>query len=152
VLFAKTCGRGGNDMGYETYIEYGYGINFSDVIVENVGKFRKFLSEFAPELSEKINAEIGEDPTINDYKEFDDFGIAGLVAETLGEYTRLNFIIATDYDGQAFILYSPSYPWELSEREKKLKKEDLNEVFSFIEKISENPVPLPEYQVVENGG
>lgn len=145
-------------MSYRIYIEYGYGIDFTELpITSDAQKFWKFIEEFAPNKANELKTEFKEKlekiDEIDDYGELDEFGLAGIVCGVLDEYTGLDFTIATDYDDNKFILYSPRYPWQIKNREQKLKEEDLDNAFSIIENILEGSTSInPAYQEVENGG
>ena len=146
-------------MSYRTYIDYGYGVNFGALdITSDAVKFRKFLEEFAPEVSKSVAKDMLEvgikEPEMDDYEEFfeDDFGIIGIIKEVLEEYSGLTLFLCTDYDYTKYIIYMPSYPWQLSERERKLELTDLDAIFEIINNILDGTVVEATYQEVENGG
>lgn len=57
-----------------------------------------------------------------------------------------------DYDDRAYLLYQPSYPWQLTEADLALTEEHLVSVFRrYVGMLTDEEVEVA-YQEVENGG
>lgn len=65
-----------------------------------------------------------------------------------------NCTLCNDFDGNAYILYEPKFPWNLSEQERTLTNEKLiNSFVDFLKTIvtDESAIEI-KYQEVSNGG
>ena len=62
------------------------------------------------------------------------------------------FSACTDFEGDQFLIYQPSYPWNLPEAETALTEERTDEILTkYVAILSDDPVEI-DYQSVENGG
>lgn len=145
-------------MGYQTWHNYGYGICVSDINTESVERLKRLL-HCAPKYEAKINAwlkECGIDhPAYEDYMEFDQdyhLGLATILCAVMQENERITFFACDDYEGACYVLYAPSYPWELPEDEAGLTKERMETIFCKYVSILTNQEIKIDYQSVENGG
>lgn len=124
-------------MGYQTYINYGYGINLNHfAITEDTKEIEKFLS-LAPEYKETIHQHFDNvgitKPTFDDYAEADDecpsLGFANVIKGVLEEISGLFITICEDFDDHIFVMYQPDYPWNMTEVEKALTQDDIEDLF-----------------------
>ena len=147
-------------MSYETWNTYGYGICVDDIettaekllkvasMNENVLKnVREYLEEIYP------NGYKDKDLTLDDFEglegDYCEHGIAYVLYQVIDDFT---VTFADDYNGTAYILYTPTYPWNMTEKEKNLKEEDVKHVFKkYIDILTDKSVPI-DYYNVENGG
>ena len=141
---------------YEVCIDQGYGVCVSAFKIESVERIEKLLS-LAPEYREKVHRwfkAVGiENPTVNSYDEYDYNscnGITTILREVLFEITGIEFYECDDCDGNDYILYKPSYPWNLPDEESDLTKEELREIFiKYCSMVTDSEID-PDYQSVEN--
>lgn len=147
-------------MSYETWNTYGYGICVDDIettaekllklasMNENVLKnVREYLEEIYP------NGYKDKDLTLDDFEglegDYCEHGIAYVLYQVIDDFT---VTFADDYNGIAYILYTPTYPWSMTEKEKNLKEEDVKHVFKkYVDILTDKSVPI-DYYNVENGG
>ena len=147
-------------MSYENWNTYGYGICVDDIettaekllkvasMNENVLKnVREYLEEIYP------NGYKDKDLTLDDFEglegDYCEHGIAYVLYQVIDDFT---VTFADDYNGTAYILYTPTYPWSMTEKEKNLKEEDVKHVFKkYIDILTDKSVPI-DYYNVENGG
>ena len=78
--------------------------------------------------------------------------LAALLKEVILEVEGLDLLACDSEDGDTYLIYAPSYPWELSEVERSLTEERLQEVFKrYVVVLTDKPIDIT-YQEVENGG
>ena len=66
------------------------------------------------------------------------------------EATGINFTACENYENKGYLIYQPNYPWCMSEKENKLTKELLTELFiSFVSIISDKQITI-DYLTIED--
>ena len=148
-------------MSYKTWTTYGFGF-----CVDDIDTTPKKLLELAA-LRPKVLEDVRE--YLNDYfdgKEYYDDELAMEDFDELeGEYCErgvayvlyqvIDDIVVEyvdDYNGTPYILYLPSYPWNMKENEYNLTPEKIEEIFDkYINILTDKPVII-DYHSVENGG
>ena len=143
-------------MSYSTWHNYGYGICVDDIKEEDVGKLQELLNH-APEFHATIQRWLTEanitEPTWDDYMEFDqDLGLATLLQKVIEEAEGIQMTACNNFDSVAYLLYSPSYPWQLKNSERDLTEEQIVQLFGrYVRILTDIPIDV-DYQSVENGG
>ena len=145
-------------MGYKTWHNYGYGINASAIPDASVDQLNALL-EHAPHFKTVIEDWLAKhdiiEPTYEDYLAYDDVcicGLAAILAEVNEEAEGVVFSACTNFEGDQFLIYQPSYPWNLPEAEGALTEERIDEILTkYVAILSDDPVEI-DYQSVENGG
>jgi len=145
-------------MGYKTWHNYGYGINASAIPDASVDQLNALL-EHAPHFKTVIEDSLAKhditEPTYEDYLAYDDVcicGLAAILAEVIEEAEGVVFSACTNFEGDQFLIYQPSYPWNLPEAEGALTEERIDEILTkYVAILSDDPVEI-DYQSVENGG
>ncbi len=164
-------------MSYCSWHEYGLGINFTDfeiacdrakdpITVEDIER----LLNVAPKLQRDVHKYIqgvkednpGVEIELYDYRNFDPDGfgleLSYIFAQAVAEAEGLTHVFACDSDDcYHFVLFGQGYPWNMNEREKALKKEDVEGIFYKYLKIlkpslGEKVDVEIDFQSVENGG
>lgn len=145
-------------MSYTTWHNYGYGICTSDLEIKSVKRIEELLIH-APEYRKEIQDWFDEcdnrEPTVDDYFDFDqDYqnGIATILKEVIKEATGIEFEACDDFDCMRYLIYMPSYPWSMTERDRTVTKEELDEVLKKYVSIITDSEIIIDYQEVENGG
>ena len=145
-------------MSYTSWHTYGYGVNVSEIKCDSLERFRELLYK-APIYANDIEnwreeSEI-EISSVEDYYEFDEdyrLGLAAIMKEVIMEAEGIEFTPCDDFEGTQYLLYSPSYPWELSEKEKGLTKEKIKKLLiKYFSIITDDALDVDYYQP-ENGG
>lgn len=144
-------------MSYEIWTTQGFGF-----CVDNINT--------TPEKLLKLAAmEPSVDKIVKDYIEGLDIPIDELTVEDFddleGEYcergityilynviSEIPIVFADDYNGTPYILYCPSYPWYMDEKERTLSQDDVKEIFKKYIKILTDENIRIDYYNVENGG
>lgn len=94
-------------------------------------------------------------PTVNDYIDYDqDFycGMATILRKVIEEATEIEMMACCDFDCKQYLIYMPSYPWHMTNRDRTLTKEELATVFNkYVSIITDSEIEI-DYQEVENGG
>lgn len=93
-------------------------------------------------------------PTYENYMEYDQtcmLGLASLLSDVIKEAEHVEFTACDSYDGDEFLIYTPSYPWEVSEEEHALTEERLQEILAHYVSILTDKELTIEYRSVENG-
>ena len=147
-------------MAYHTWHVYGYGI-CTDTIKTTPEKIENLLTQ-APKLRECIHdyfrdCEI-DTPSVDDYTETAEdlfetcYGIATLLKAVVSEAEGLDLIACDDYDCSNYLVFTPEYPWQMTEIERGMTEEKLNEIFRKYVNILTDVVIEIDNQAVENGG
>lgn len=153
-------------MSYYTWHTYGFGFCVDDIYedsslsIEKIMELTKMKDGLFEDVQRRIN-EFCEDEgityeevTVDDLDDMfeGDCCDRGLAHILLNVITEIPIVFADDYNGVQYILYCPSYPWTLEEREKNLTKEDIIEIFKkYISVLTDEEIDI-DYQSVENGG
>lgn len=150
-------------MSYSCWTVDGYGIcvdkltENNDLFIERLLK----LMEQAPEIKSDFEGFIhdNEFETI-DMDVFDEYGrnidhcngLASLLRGIIEEIEGISLIDCDDFNDYQYLLYGPSYPWTIPEKERNLTKESVTDMFNkYIDQLTDKPV-LIDYYSVENGG
>ena len=145
-------------MSYTTWHNYGYGICVDDIKEQDVARLQELLNH-APEFHATIQRWLTEanitEPTWDDYMEFDQdylLGLATLLQKVIEEAEGIQMTACNNFDGVAYLLYSPSYPWQLKNSERDLTEEQIVQLFGrYVRILTDIPIDV-DYQSVENGG
>lgn len=145
-------------MGYVSWHNYGYGICTDNLNISAVEQITALL-DIAPCLKQRM-AEWLESvnvtkPSVEDYLDYDQtgcYGIAAILVEAILEAEGISFTACNDYDGKNYLIYQPSYPWQLRENEKDLTEERIDQILcKYVSLLVESELDI-SYQEVENGG
>lgn len=147
-------------MSYNTWHDYGYGICTDDINIDSVDRIEELLS-FAPKFQEEINRWFKEQkitvPTIQDYLDFADdndgfYGIAFILREVIKEAECVELYSCDNFDGFNFLIYMPRYPWNMTDIDRCMTEEKLNEMLDkYVGILSDQFIDI-DYQEVGNGG
>lgn len=145
-------------MSYETWHNYGYGICVSDIMEQDVSRLEKLL-EAAPEFQKTVHDGLSArgitTPEWDDYMEYDglyNLGLATFLQEVIKEAEKIELTACDDFEGVPYLLYQPSYPWNLSDIERNLTEKSLTELFQHYAGILTDEVIPVDHQSVANGG
>ncbi len=145
-------------MSFHSYHTYGYGVETTKMNECELNKIRA-LVHLAPKYEQKISRWFDEEgisnPTYDDYLEYEDceyIGVATILSAVIFETEGVEFTACDDFKGRTFILYEPSYPWNMSEKEKDITTDKIQAIlaryFSF---IVDEPI-IVDFFEPENGG
>ena len=157
-----------NIMSYNTWHDYGYGICTDDLKEEiNLVKLMKLI-QLAPNLYERVkeyidtycDGQITEtydilESYVEECGENNYGGLAEIMYEVIKEVEGIELYVCTDFDGTAYLIYPPIYPWQLknmSDKEKNLTEETLCELYAKYLHVVTDEDLVVEYKSVENGG
>lgn len=146
-------------MSMEVINREGFGFNSQDVMLNTTkAKVEKMLltvldDEEAIKWYEKNKEYFKED---NDCElcelmewygiYFDDgciYGLSALLKQVIFKFEGINVQICPDENKGCFILYLPSYPWKLTEKEKAITKEDLKKIYQkYISQLTDKPIEI----------
>lgn len=147
-------------MGYSTWHNYGYGVCTSDIpekelTVERLENLLSLAPDFHQDVKDWFKETENTEPTVDDYLDLDqdyNHGIAYLLKEVIGEVEGIELLTCDSCGGAKFIMYSPSYPWWMTEKDLTLTEESLEEIFNKYLSIICDTIPSIDYQECENGG
>ena len=119
-------------MSYSTWIVYGYGICVDDIettaekLLELASMDKDVLKDVREYLDEVYpNGYKDEDLTLDDFNELEgdycEKGVAYVLNQIIDD---IPIEFAYDYYGVQYILYTPTYPWFMTDTDKTLTKED----------------------------
>ena len=149
-------------MSFVTWHFYGYGIKVDEI--GEVSKERiKSLIDLAPVFKEQLQEQLEEmqvsDPDLEDYcnamqnanLDFAFLGLASILKYVMEEVENLNFVACDNYDHEHFLIFTPQYPWRMTEREQQVTEESLNDIFTkYVSVLTDKEIDI-DYQSVENG-
>ena len=145
-------------MSYHTWHDYGYGICTDEITIDSVERIRNLILK-APKLARDIatwilNCGI-EEPTIDDYLEYDqDYscGIAAILREVILEKEHIDFYCCEDFEGRKYIMYPQGYPWQMTWRERRMTKKKITKILTkYLKILTDEPFEIGEVES-ENGG
>lgn len=148
-------------MSYHTWSTDGFGFCVDDIETtpERVLKLAALNESTLNDLREYLDAiyEDGykdENLIMDDLDDFEGIygerGLSAILREVI--YEEIPVVFADDFDGINYILYCPSYPWTLKEKEKNLTKENIKDILTkYIKILTDEPIDIDFYSV-ENGG
>ena len=145
-------------MSYHTWHDYGIGICTDEITIDSVERIRRLILK-APKLARDIatwliNCEI-EDPTIDDYLDYDqDYscGIAAILREVILEKEHIEFYCCEDFDGKKYIMYQPCYPWYMRWRDRRMTRKKVEKILTkYLKILTDEPFEIGEIES-ENGG
>lgn len=145
-------------MSHCSWHNYGYGICTDDLEISDVEKI-KALIQLAPEYEKKVMQLFADqgitNTTVDDYLDLDvDYscGIATILANVIHEAEGIWFTACSDYNCAAYLIYQPSYPWEMKESEQNLTEEAIRLILVKYTSIISDTILTIDYCSVENGG
>ena len=138
-------------MSYRIFTVTGIGVK----IDKNPTKegIEKLLS-LAEEVSEYYEQNGYEVEVDDEYERMNyyGYGVAGFLADVMEECEHLCFTFADDFDGDHYVLYTPCYPWEMTEQDRILTYESVCNMFRKYTKILFGEEIIADDYSVENGG
>lgn len=89
------------------------------------------------------------------YIEFDqdyNLGLAYILQQVILETEDIEFTACNDFDGRIYLLYEPSYPWDMPDRDMSLKEQDIIKILAkYLRFLTDENIPV-DYHSPENGG
>lgn len=148
-------------MSYKVYINYGYGV-CTDDLEPHVNKetFTKLVS-LAPNYKESIKNFLESLEDVSSFEDNDlypdicdfEYSIAEVLAQVIKETENIEFTACSNFDDYHYLIFQPVYPWsQVSETEKKLTMDKIEEVIYKYTSIFVKDKLVADYQEVENGG
>lgn len=145
-------------MSYQTWHNYGYGINVStipDASAEQINALLNHAPNFKSEVEKWLAKHEITEPSYEDYLEYDDVcmcGLAAILAEVIEEAEDIVLTACSNFEGDQFLIYQPSYPWNLSDTEAALTVEKIDNILTkYVSILTDESIEI-DYQSVENGG
>lgn len=145
-------------MSYETWHNYGYGIKVDDIGEVSAEKICSLI-HMSPELEKEVQQwflEAGiSEPEVDDYFEAlpdDEMGRLGtLLKLVIRETEGIELFCCDDFDDQLYLIYLPSYPWQMVENHAQLTEEFLQRIFAkYTQVLTDEPIEV-DFQSVGNG-
>lgn len=150
-------------MSFVTWHFYGYGIKVDEI--GEISKERlKSLIDLAPVFKKRLQEQLDEmqipDPELMDYcdamqcanLDFAFLGLASIMKYVMEEVEGLEFVACDNFDNEHFLIFTPQYPWRMTELEKQVTEESLNDLFTkYVSILTDKEIDI-DYQSVENGG
>lgn len=157
-------------MGVKTDMYYGCGLATWDLDKASPDRVRAliaYLPDYESEMKEKASKD-GLDyealsteeltelkDTLEDAQFACGMGVADIIAEVVCRLEGITLTTCSDYEGNRFLLFVPSYPWQMTEREMRLSPEELEGVFEkYVKALSDKTLSELDYgdKEVENIG
>ena len=114
---------------------------------EVLRRVEEYLNEEHPGWTiESLNMEDFNDLEGN----YGETGLAHVLYKVI--FAELDVTVASDFDNKYYILYEPSYPWNMPKNEENLTSDDVFKVFwKYISVVTDEYIFI-DYRSVENGG
>lgn len=145
-------------MSYTSWHTYGYGICLSRLECDSMERMQKLL-KLAPKYYESVQNWLREQriekPDMGDIMESDQeyhLGLATVLQNVILEAENIRFTACDDYNSEIYLVYEPSYPWSMPEKERNLTEETLRQILAKYISILTDEVFEVDYCSVENGG
>lgn len=145
-------------MSYSSWHTYGYGICTTDIPQPPISRIQNLLNK-APKFKGILNeyfAKAGiQTPDYEDYEGSDEdygLGLTTILKKVILEAEGINFTACDDCNSNQYLIYEPSYPWNLPEGEKDLTEESIQKILQKYVKILTDEDIQVDYQSAENGG
>lgn len=145
-------------MSYTSWHTYGYGVCLSRLECDSMERMQRLL-ELAPEYHQSVQNWLKEQhiekPDVDDILESDQeyrLGLATVLQNVILEAENIQFTACDDYNSETYLVYEPSYPWDISEKEQNLTEETLRRILAKYISILTDEVFEVDYCSVENGG
>lgn len=117
------------------------------------------LLELAPEYHKSVQNWLREQciakPDVDDILESDQeyhLRLVTVLQNVILEAENIQFTACDDYNSETYLVYEPSYPWNISEKERNLTEETLRQILAKYISILTDEVFEVDYCSVENGG
>lgn len=81
-----------------------------------------------------------------------DLGLAVILREAIQEIEGIELTVCDDFECNRYLIYQPSYPWNLSDTERNLTEDGMTELFQRYTGILTDETISIDHQSVENGG
>lgn len=154
-------------MSYVSWHNYGYGICVDDIsttvdkvfqLVHLAPNFEKEFYKWVESLRQEDDPEsIAELITMEYIDEYEDdmyciHGIGPIMKAVIKEVEDIELLVCDDYNCYHYLMFTPTYPWNMSEKEKNMTEEDVRCMFAKYVNVLTDDVITVGYQSVENGG
>ena len=147
-------------MSYHCWTTDGFGFCVDDIhttpkrLMELAAMNEEVLRRVEEYLNEEHPGWTIESLNMEDFNDLEgNYGETGL-AHVLYKviFAELDVTVASDFDNKYYILYEPSYPWNMPKNEENLTSDDVFKVFwKYISVVTDENIFI-YYQSVENGG
>ena len=147
-------------MSYHCWTTDGFGFCVDDIhttpkrLMELAAMNEKVLRRVEEYLNEEHPGWTIESLNMEDFNDLEgNYGETGL-AHVLYKviFAELDVTVASDFDNKYYILYEPSYPWNMPKNEENLTSDDVFKVFwKYISVVTDEYIFI-DYRSVENGG
>lgn len=145
-------------MSYTSWHTYGYGICLTGMECDSMKRMKNLL-KLAPEYHKSVQNWLKdqgiEKADVDDILESDQeyrLGLATVLRNVILEAENIRFTACDDYNSETYLVYEPSYPWDVSEEERNLTEETLCQILAKYISILTDKVFEVDYCSVENGG
>lgn len=142
-------------MSMRTWVSYGYGICTESLERAELGRIKELI-HLAPgyeaHIKEIFESDGITEPTVEDYLELNDYGIAYILEKVIGEVEGIRLGYCDDEEGNRYLLFPASYPWRMTDAERNVTKEALRDIFRKYAAVLSDDPPVADYWEVENFG
>ena len=130
-------------MNLQTRHDYGYGICVGEIRAHSVERLKKLL-----ELAPKTNAEVQSWFSRQVYN----LGLVTFLQLVIQEAEGIELTACDDFEGVPYLLYQPSYPWNIPDSERNLTEDTLTAIFQRYVGILTDDAISVDHQSVESSG
>lgn len=147
-------------VSYHYWTTDGFGFCVDDIhttpkrLMELAAMNKKVLRRVEEYLNEEHPGWTIESLNMEDFNDlrgnYEETGLAHVLYEVI--FAELDVAVVSDFDNKYYILYEPSYPWNMPKDEENLTVDDVFKVFwKYISVVTDEHIFI-DYQSVENGG
>ena len=147
-------------MSYNTWHEYGLGFCVDQIettpekLLRLASLKQEVLKDVRDYLQERFDGLYNDNElTMSDFDELEgncnERGVSYVLFNVIDDF---EVTYAYDFEGTSYILYSPTYPWRMNDKDENLSEQKVIDIFTkYIRILTEDEIEIA-YQSVENGG
>ena len=144
-------------MSFTTWHNYGYGFCTDEITTtsERLMALIACAPEYHQMITDSLKKAGNSKPSIDDIIECDpdaNYRLASVMREVISAAEGICLLACNDFEGDCYLLFPPSYPWEQTAAEQSITEETIAALFrKYIAMLTDEEIELG-YEGVENGG
>lgn len=144
-------------MSFHTWHNYGFGFCTDEIITtpERLMALIACAPKYHQLISDNLKNMKNGVPSVDEIIDCDpdaSYRLASVLCEVISEAEDVNLVACNDFEGDCYLLFPPSYPWEQNAIERSLTEDAITALFrKYIALLTNEKIELG-YEGVENGG
>lgn len=141
-------------MSNNTWLKCGYGIctDAIETTTERIEALLALAPEFREWMHDYFKAKGITEPTMDDYLDFDNvtyLGVAAILERVIHEAEGIKLTACDNRCCEDYLIYEPSFPWQMSEWDLALTEEKLTAIFrKYVNILTDVPIELGLQEII----